>query len=140
MWIKLQLAGSVRLHIAAYYKPIESDLQSVEKFKKSVVVANSLKGHVWILGDFNYPKFTWTDNSPTISPDCKYPSQYDEFIDLLNDFSLTQMVTLPTRYDNILDLFLIDNPTLVKSVEVRPGIADHDNVLSEVFIIPQVNK
>ena len=50
------------------------------------------------------------------------------------------MVTLPTRYDNILDLFLTDNPTLMKSVEVKPGIADHDAVLSEVFIIPQVNK
>ena len=28
LWIKLQLAGSVPLHIAAYYKPNESDPQS----------------------------------------------------------------------------------------------------------------
>ena len=42
------------------------------------------------------------------------------------------MVTLPTSYENILDLFLIDNPTLVKSVEVRPGTAEHDAILSEV--------
>ena len=49
-------------------------------------------------------------------------------------------MTHPTRFDNILDLFLIDNPTLVKSVEIKPGIADHDVVLSEILIKPQVNK
>ncbi|MCG8048091.1 MAG: hypothetical protein JAY66_20795 [Candidatus Thiodiazotropha taylori] len=140
VWIKLQLAGSVPLHIAAYYKPNESDPLSFEEFKKSVAMVNSHKGHIWILGDFNYPKFTWTDNTPTISPDCKYPSQYEDFVELLDDFSLSQMVTRPTRYENILDLFLIDNPTLVKSVEIKPGIADHDAVLSEVFIKPQINK
>ena len=42
--------------------------------------------------------------------------------------------------ENILDLFLIDNPTLVKYVEVLPCIADHDAVLSEVFIKPQISK
>ena len=50
------------------------------------------------------------------------------------------ILTHPTRNENILDLFLIDNPTLVKSVEVRPVIADHDSVLSEVFIKPQTSR
>ena len=63
-----------------------------------------------------------------------------DFIDLLNEFDLTQAVTHPTRIENILDLFLIDNPTLVKSVEVLPCIADHDAVLSEVFIKPQISR
>ena len=49
-------------------------------------------------------------------------------------------MTHPTRNENILDLFLIENPTLVKCVEVRPGIADHDSVLSEVFIKPQTSR
>ena len=56
------------------------------------------------------------------------------------NLTLQQVVTHPTRIENILDLFLIDNPTLVKSVEVLPGIADHDAVLSEVFIKPQISK
>ena len=46
----------------------------------------------------------------------------------------------PTRNENILDLFLIDNPALVKSVKAKPGIADHDVVLSEVFIKPQISR
>ena len=66
--------------------------------------------------------------------------QYEDFIDLLDKFSLMQLVIHPTPGDTILDLFLIDNPTLVKSVEIKPGIADHDAVISDVFIKPQVNK
>ena len=49
-------------------------------------------------------------------------------------------MTQPTRFENILDLFLIDNPTLVKSVDIKPGIADQYAVLSEVYIKPQVSK
>ena len=45
-----------------------------------------------------------------------------------------------TRNKNTLNLFLIDNKTLVKSVEVRPCIADHDSLLSEVFIKPQISR
>ena len=140
VWVKLQLTGSVPLHIAAYYKPSESDPDSFEEFRKSVELVSPIEGHVWILGDFNYPKSTWNDCVPVISPDCKYTRQYEDFSDLLNEFNLTQVVTQPTRNENILELFLIDNPTLVMSVEVRPGIADHDVVLSEVFIKPQTSR
>ena len=77
---------------------------------------------------------------PVILPGCKYSGQYEDFSDLLTEFDLTQIVTHPTRGENILDLFLIDNPTLVKSVEVRPGISDHDTVLAEVFIKPQISR
>ena len=40
------------------------------------------------------------------------------------------MVTEPTRGDNILDLFLTSNPTLVNSVRSNPGISDHDGMLT----------
>ena len=89
LWIKLQLAGSVPLHIAAYYKPSESDTKSFEEFKRSIAMVSTVKGHTWVLGDFNFPKFCWADNISTISPDCKYTHQYEKFIDLLNEFSLT---------------------------------------------------
>ena len=46
------------------------------------------------------------------------------------------MVSDPTRGDNILDLFLTSNHTLVKHVDVHPGISDHDLVYSEVFTKP----
>ena len=38
------------------------------------------------------------------------------------------MVSEPTRQDNILDLFLTNNDSLVIKVTILPGISDHDTV------------
>ena len=64
-----------------------------------------------VVGDFNLPKFTWVDCKPSIRPDCSPSPIYDNFVELLDDFNLTQIVTEPTRLDNILDLILTSNPT-----------------------------
>ena len=48
------------------------------------------------------------------------------------------MVTEPTRYENVLDLFLTNNSTLVNKVEIIPGFTDHNIVYTEVSIKPQI--
>ena len=50
------------------------------------------------------------------------------------------MVTSPTRGQNILDLFLTTNPTLVDNVSITPGLSDHDIVLIQVNVKPEVLK
>ena len=42
------------------------------------------------------------------------------------------MVSLPTRGQNILELFFTTNPILVHKVSVPPGLSDHDIVVAEV--------
>ena len=44
------------------------------------------------------------------------------------------MVYTPTREDNILDLFLTNNPSLVSNVQSIPGISDHSAVLADLEI------
>ena len=39
----------------------------------------------------------------------------------------------PTSKDNILDLFLTNNATLVDSVKPIPGISDHDRIIQVKF-------
>ena len=84
---------------------------------KSLELANSLKGNTWLLGDFNYSKFSWDqEHVPSIKSGCGLHTHYEDFVDFLDDFSLVQMVTEPTRGDNILDYFLTTNPTLVNNI------------------------
>ena len=71
---------------------------------------------------------------------CSYPNLYDDFMTMLDDFSLVQMVTEPTRHENVLDLFLTTNHTLVQKTEILPGIADHDIMVADVNITPQVGR
>ena len=65
-----------------------------------------LKGDVWVLGDLNFLNLSW-DNEyiPSVRPSCSFPQLYEDFISTLDDCNLVQMVTEPTRGENILDLF-----------------------------------
>ena len=73
---------------------------------------------------------------PSIKSGCGFPSLYGDFVSMLDDIGLVQMVNEPTRYDNVIDLFLISNHTLVQKIEIVPGIADHDIVVADVNIKP----
>ena len=58
----------------------------------------------------------------------------------IEDNCLTQMVSEHTWENNILDLFLTNSPTLVDSVSVIPGIADHSAVMAVVRLRPTIQK
>ena len=62
------------------------------------------------------------------------------FVDLLDDLSLTQLVTRPTRGNNTLDFVIANNPNLVTACRVIPGVSDHDAVLTKLNIEPLRNK
>ena len=59
---------------------------------------------------------------------------YASFIETMSDFSFIQMVLEPTRQGNILDLLLTTNHILVNSVNIVPGLSDHDIVEGVVVV------
>ena len=79
----------------------------------------------------------WVTNSPNTN--CKLQVLYSAFLESLDDHNLIQMVTTPTRGENILDLFCCSNPTLVSKVSVIPGISDHCAVYAESSIRTKVS-
>ena len=109
---------------------VNNDLESLTELRQSLERVSLKKGNVWLLGDFNMPALDWTENTPMLKTDhtCTCKSVYEYFIDMINDFSLCQMVTEPTQQSNILDLFLTSNPTLIQRVSILPGLGDHDVV------------
>ena len=92
------------------------------------------------IGDFNFPKLVWPENNPILKSDCSHKQVYELFLDFLDDFSFTQMTTDPTRQNNVLDLFLTTNPTLVQQVNCLSGLSDHDMVIASCCIKPSVLK
>ena len=50
------------------------------------------------------------------------------------------MVTSPTRGQNIQPLFFTTNPSLVDDISVISGLSDHDIVLAQVNVKPEVTK
>ena len=54
----------------------------------------------------------------------------------IHNFNFQQIVTTPTKQENILDLFLTNTPSLVQNTETLPslGTSDHDIVFHELHI------
>ena len=61
-------------------------------------------------------------------------------MEFLYENNFTQVVTKPTRLNNILDLFMTTNPTLIIEVKCQPGLGDHDMVSAESMLKPVINK
>ncbi len=59
-----------------------------------------------------------------------YPSQLNRyFINIIQELSLEQIVNFPTRLDNILDIILTTNSSLIDKCKPLPGFSDHNIVL-----------
>jgi len=88
---------------------------------------------IWISGDLNLPNINWETN--TISG-YNYPTILcDIILDFAENYGFFQTVNTPTRSNHILDVFLINCPTLIQSCEVLPGISDHEVVHVVSFVL-----
>ena len=92
-----------------------------------------------IAGDFNLPDISWDRWEVKTSP--QYEKDLNQLaIDTMDDLALTQMVSEPTRGNNILDLLFSSCPDLVQNVTVSPGISDHSSVTAEVALKAKISK
>ena len=95
------------------------------------------KFQVCIFGDFNLPKFCW-DNGSVISTSSNAPS-YKLLTDFMNDNFFSQFINENTRSNNILDLFLTNNPNFVHLVKCEDiAISDHNlvKIFTDFFSFP----
>ena len=80
----------------------------------------------------NFPGYDWEISC--LQPNCNYPTLTYQFVDLLDDLNLTQLITTLTRGNNTLDLVITNNPSIVTACRVIQGVSDHDAVLTEINI------
>ena len=100
-------------------------------------VVSKENGDIWVLVDLYYPKlYLEKEDAPYIKASRAHTKLFDSFLEIMSDFSFSQRVREPTRQDNILDLFLTTNHTLVNSVIIIPGLSDHDIVEGVVVTKP----
>ena len=79
---------------------------------------------IWIGGDMNLPDIEWETEQPTTN---QYThSISSSFLDSLANTGLQQIVNVPTRNNNNLDVFLNNRPSLVRQCVGMPGLSDHD--------------
>ncbi|XP_077997350.1 uncharacterized protein LOC144450581 [Glandiceps talaboti] len=133
IWVTIQLKGLKPLYIGAFYRPPSTDSTYITELQKSLG-KKPAHAHVWLLGDFNLPDINWDTNCFKSGGRHAHTSKL--LLDISQEFNLHQVVTEPTRDNNILDLAFTSNTSLVNSVQVKAGISDHDIVIIHDHLRP----
>ncbi|XP_021366929.1 uncharacterized protein LOC110459148 [Mizuhopecten yessoensis] len=141
-WCKLTPKQGKPLIIGSFYRPPNTGTQTIEELRSSIQsLGLDIDNHSFILaGDFNLSNMDWENSAVTSGT--SQPQVHQEVLNLLDEFSLSQIQDTPTREGNILDLYITNNTTLVKNCQVIPGISDHHSVVVDADIKPHyiINK
>lgn len=93
---------------------------------------NIVIGEYFNLGDIDWAQEIPTTSNPAIA------SQHNKLLQILEDYSLTQHVKVPTRpvSGKTLDLFLSTYPNSISGVFTSTGLSDHNVVNFKVNMKP----
>ena len=120
------------LIIACIYKPCDacdSSFSALLTFLRKSITYETDNSHaqytVVVLGDFNFPEL-WLFNCEKVTA----TSLSEKWlIDFTNELFLSQCVDVPTRQNNILDLFLTNRSNLVYNISsVKTELSDHNMI------------
>ena len=70
----------------------------------------------------------------------KVTTYCDTILEFIQNYDFTQTVDTPTRNNHILDVFLTNQPSLINSCQVIPGISDHEIVYTSAAVAVQYSK
>ena len=140
IWAKIEIKGCRSLYVCSYYRPNVNDEESLTLLSKSIskLKLSNSNNMCIIGGDFNFPGWDW--KARVLKEHTQNVQLHHDFIDILDDFSLEQLIEEPTRNNNTLDLIITNYPCLVTRQGVIPGISDHEAVHIEVSIHPIKNR
>jgi len=119
--------GNCRFRFIAVYRPPQygsSAKEYVNKLVESLELLCQVAWPVIIVGDLNCPGINWQSNSSPLD------GVQDKLLDCIVEFGFTQCVELPTRGSNILDLILVNEPSIMSALSVLDpdGNSDHCSV------------
>ena len=135
IWVKVKIRGCKDLYLGGCYRAKPDDCETVEAIDSALQRIGGRRDTPILLGgDFNFPGWDWSKK--TLKKDCPYASLHTRFADVIDDNGLTQIVDIPTRKDNTLDLIITNRPSQINRTQTLPGIADHDVVYTELDIKP----
>ena len=135
IWASVSIKSYPTLYLGAFYRPHHgiSLLLCLNELDLSISrLPNNC--HIILAGDFNLPDVDWSKKF--VNPQCRYSALSNQLINIALDYDLHQVVTSPTRENNILDLVFTNVPFLVQNASILPGLSDHDIVSVEIMISP----
>ncbi len=119
VYIELQISKRNKLTIGTVYIPPKQQAADDAALYEEIQALTQNKQSV-IIGDFNCPNINWS----TMTGD----QEGNRLFEMLEDTFMTQIISQPTRENNILDLVFVTDPDLVcegKVGEILSGCDHH---------------
>ena len=137
VWVQFHTHSFTPLYICSIYRPPDKGPDYIALLRKPLEELTHRHPHkppfIIIRGDMNYPTVNWIS---VTTPDMSA----DNFLDLLNDFHLQQLVNVPTRHSQsvsyILNLVLTSYPASIPDLTVDREFSDHCIVSFNVLLAP----
>ena len=140
LWIQFKAFNDHQYLVGAFYRPNAAACTPLEELDMSLYILQEKfkNATIWLAGDFNAPGIRWSDITLSENVNCSFA--HNCLIDIVHDHGLHQLVTSPTRGNNILDLFLTNDPSTVMNIKILPGISDHEIVSTVTTLVPKILK
>ena len=136
VWCKLNIIGCRTLYLGSFYRPPDKiDNEYLEEFNSSLSrIMSNRNAHVLVGGYFYCGDIEWSHMQVPHGVQKRQSQQ--QFMDIIGEHCLTQIVNIPTRNDKTLDLLFTNTPSPVNRVKGMPpiGKADHNIVYVEYDI------
>ena len=123
MWIQINPHPKAEWLYSVCYRPEVDEEEMLSRINQSINqidIENTV-----LLGDFNFRNVDWQEETCTRTIE-------QNFIDTINDNLLTQIVTEPTRGDNILDLAFVANHSQVLSCSTTSPLGSSDHKIIKI--------
>jgi exonuclease III len=138
-WAEIQTKNKSVI-IGSYYRPPNSNLDALNNLNSSIanVREHSKDKPIILAGDYNLPHIDCENN--TEKTGSNQVNHHQELIEIIEDSGMEQLQLKPSRENYILDLFLTNQPSLVKSCNTIPGISDHNMIIVDTDLKTRYNK
>ena len=138
----IDLSDGKQLVIGAAYRPCSYTLDQSAEIVKEIY---DMKTHpqyknavFWLGGDLNLPDIDWT-NQDVIGKQYTVGINLN-FLEMSQDLGLSQIVDIPTRGPNILDIFFTNHPLFMSKCQLIAGLSDHEIIKIETSLHPRRKK
>ena len=138
VWGEVNLRGNRRLFLGAYYRTPSGDASHQhEAFAGSLrelqaKTRNRRDTTIILGGDFNFKDIDW--EREVVPPGAYKSTASGKLVEI-------EMQREPTRQSSVLDLYITNRPSLIKTIVTVPGISDHDGaILVDSDIVPAYSK
>ena len=132
IWVKLHTNNKKDLIFGSFYCPPNSPASVLDELYTSICLIKSKfpASIIYLGGDFNCPGIDWAHGCLT---DSYISASFRErLVTISNNLFLDQVITVPTRGPNILDLCFTSHSNTIQNFYTIPGLSDHLTVVVDI--------